>query len=145
MQICRFCGVFVPEELTSPTFWASEWSCRDVLKSVRQASLLTWNERCCIQLLPPGFADFNHLLSLFLCVCFGSLFVCMVNQLSDVLRVQRVHHVPEIVSVGEPSFRKLVWKVPHEVWITFHLGPNVFDSKFVINGHVYKANVLQFE
>jgi len=83
--------------------------------------------------------------SLLFHVCLVSHFVCMRNELGNVVLVQRIENIPEVVSVGKATFRQFIRKVLHEVRVGLHHGPELLYRKLVVNRHVYELNVLEFE
>ena len=142
-QRCHVWHVFVTEELVSSLSWANESFCRDALKKVRRTRKLTRHERFSMQLFPHSFGDLNHLVSLFLLICFRSHLVCMRDKLRDIFLVQRIEYVPEVISVRYTTDWQCVRKVFHELFVFLHYRPKLLDRKLVVERHVYKLNVLQ--
>ena len=98
-----------------------------------------------MQLVPHGFGDLNHLRSLLLRVCIVPHLVRMRDKLRDILLVQRVHDVPEVVSVRYATDRQFVGEVHHELCVILHQGPELLYGKLVVDRHVYKLDGLQLK
>ena len=69
----------------------------------------------------------------------------MFDKFCSILGHKRVHDVPEVFSVRHTSFRKMIWKVPHESFVFLHLRPKAEDRQFIVLGHVDSLDIIEFK
>ena len=67
----------------------------------------------------------------------------MVNQSSNVLRLESVQDVEEVLSSRVATLGQGVREVLHELGVTFHLLLEVLDAELIELRHHYEVDVLQ--
>ena len=90
-----------------------------------------------VELSPPLLADMNGGSSTFIVVRHTPVVVGCLDKGLGVLRIERVHHVEEVLPVRPSAFRKLVGEVGHETSIILELWVKGVDAELVILGHIY--------
>ena len=98
--------------------------------------LLTLHVRQSIEAGPPLLTDMNGGFSTLIIVCHAAIVVGCLDKGLSVLRIERVHHVEEILPVRPSAFRKLVREVGHEVSVILELWVKFVDTQFIILRHV---------
>ena len=77
--------------------------------------------------------------------CVGALTVVrqapiVVGSLDEglgVLRVERVHHIEEVLPVRPTALRKLVREVSHKASVILELWVEGIDAELIVPGHIY--------
>ena len=73
------------------------------------------------------------------------LLVGMLEDLGEVVRIERVQHVEEILPRGALALRVLVREVRHEVCVLDEHGIQVLDAELIVSGDLYVVDLRLFE
>ena len=118
---------------------------RPIGKALTQVGdrLLTGHEGDGGELVVPLVGDLDGLLGLGLVGRGGALLVGVGQQGLGVLWHERVHHVPEVLTVRDPSLWQLAGEVLHELGVRLHVRPEGGHRELVIVGHVHAVHLVQ--
>ena len=95
--------------------------------------------------IPPLVSHFDG----FVCLGFAShgvaLLVCVLDDLRDVLRVERVHDVKGILALGKPTRSHLCREEPHELFVVFEHRPQFAHREFIVQWYIDTADLVESE
>ena len=95
------------------------------------------------ELVVPLVGDLDGLLGLSLVGLGGALLVGVGQQGLGVLWHERVHHVPEVLTVRDPSLWQLRGEILHKLDVRLHVRPEGGHRELVIVGHVHAVHLVQ--
>ena len=96
-----------------------------------------------MQGIPPVGRDFDGVLVwsfLFGCHPLG---LCMLDELSHVVRVDGVEDVPEKFALREPPFRSPIWQVDHDFGEGEHFRVHILHRQLVVLWDLHKLDFVQ--
>ena len=97
---------------------------------------LTTDEGVSLQSLPPLGSDLDRLFGVLLSGCRMPLLLSMLDDLHSVVRVQRVHHVPEIRPIHASTFGELVRHTDCKLRVLYHHGVQALHRKLIVHWNV---------
>ena len=103
---------------------------------------LTGQERHRFQFFFLLIGDLDGLSLLVLSLGGPSHFVGVAHDLGEVARIQRVHHVKEILPGRTLALGKLIGEVPQEVLILLEQRPQIFHGQLIIVRHLHRVDHL---
>ena len=103
---------------------------------------LTGQERHRFQFFIPLFGDLDGLSLLVLSLGGPSHFVGVAHDLREVARIQRVHHVKEILPGRALALGELIGEVPQEVLVLLEQRPQISHGQLIVVGHLHRVDHL---
>ena len=107
--------------------------------------LLTLHVRHRVELVPPLLTDMDGSASTHTVVRHTPVVVGRLDEGLGVLRVERVHHVVEVLPVRPAALGQFVGKVGHEASVILELWVKDVDAELVVLGHVDVPLLLKSE
>lgn len=116
-----------------------------VLRNVRWAERLTWDERNSLELFEPAFRYFDDLFFHLLAFSCISLIVGEIANGAHIGLANGIEDVEHVFSVWDTALRKFRRHVVHELLVLLKFGPERFNWQLVVERNVPPLHVWQFE